>query len=63
MAIKSEIRKAINTGRYTCVKVWDIEVSEYLDGTQIMRVEVEVRRKKAVPKSRRTAKATGKPSK
>jgi hypothetical protein len=53
MALKSEIRKAINShGKYACVKVWEIEVSDadYISNTYIMRIEVEVRKRKAHPK-------------
>ena len=48
MALKNEIRNAINTGKYTAVKVWEIEVSEKdpFRGTHIMRIEIEVKRNK-----------------
>ncbi len=55
MALKSEIRKAINSdGKYTCVKVWDIELSKGWDedDKRTMRIEVEVRKRKRTRKSK-----------
>lgn len=45
--IKSEIKKAITeNSKYKAVKVWSIKVDEYVDGPDVMWIEVTVQKKK-----------------
>ena len=46
MALKADIKKAITANtNYIAVKVWKPEVDEYSDGSFVMRIEINVRKR------------------